>query len=519
MIVKGLIKKGVYFDSVSLMIVSKELTKLEGIIDSSVIMGTKENREILNAAGLNLEIFDDASDSDILVGISAVDLAAADRAIRKVDLLFKELQHHEEKSAGQKVRSFEDAFRQLPGANLSLISIAGKYAAAEAMKALKMGLHVMIFSDNVTIAEELELKQFGRDHGLLVMGPDCGSAIINGIPLGFANVLPKGNIGIVAASGTGLQEVSSVIASNGAGISQAIGTGGRDVRKEIGGMMFIEALKALNGDPETQIIVMISKPPDPDVLKKIGNELKSFTKPVVSILLGGDPEILKQKNIFPARTLEEAGLFAAAVSKGQEIESIKKSLSERTAGISRQAEKLSHGLKGKYLRGLFSGGTLCDEAQLVMKDSVGFVYSNGPLNADFRLTDLWKSKENSIIDLGEDEFTQGRPHPMIDYTLRTKRILEEVSDPDVAVILLDVVLGYGSHPDPCAELVPVILKAKGISPRTLFIGSLTGTEADPQNRRKVISELEKAGMIIMPSNVAASELSGQIIRKISSTKN
>ena len=519
MIVTGLIKKGVYYDSVSLMIVSKELSKLDGIIDSSVIMGTSENKAILNMAGLNLKNFDDASETDILIGIRASTEIAADNAIRKIDHLFKDLQRNQDISTDQKIHSFEDALKLLPGANLSLISIAGKYAAGEAMKALKMGLHVMIFSDNVSISEEIELKQYAHDHGLLLMGPDCGSAIINSIPLGFANVVKRGNIGIVGASGTGLQEVSSVISNNGAGISQAIGTGGRDVRKEIGGIMFLDALKTLSEDEETQVIVLVSKPPHPDVLKKIGTELKKIRKPVIGILIGGDSEVLMQSGAISAFTLEEAGLFAVSVSNGKEIESIKESLAKRKVEIFVLAESLAKGNKGRFLRGLFSGGTLCDEAQLVLKESIGLVYSNSPLHADFQLKDCWKSKENSIIDLGEDEFTRGRPHPMIDFSLRNKRIIQEVADPDVSVILLDVVLGYGSHPDPASELVPVIVQAREKSPGILIIGSVTGTDQDPQNRKKVIQGLENAGMIIMPSNVAASELAGQIIQKISSKTN
>jgi succinyl-CoA synthetase alpha subunit len=519
MIVTGLIKKGVYYDSVSLMILSKELNKLEGIIDSSVVMGTSENRTILSAVGLDLKEFDDADETDILIGISASTRSAADNALLKIDQMFKDLQRRPDNTTDQNAHNFEEALKQLPGANLSLISIAGKYAAAEAMKALKTGLHVMIFSDNVTLAEEIELKQYAHDHGLLLMGPDCGSAIINGIPLGFANAVQRGDIGIVAASGTGLQEVSSVISNNAAGISQAIGTGGRDIRKETGGAMFLDALKALNEDQETKVIVMISKPPHPDVLQKIATELKKIKKPVIGILIGGDPEVLTQAGAIAARTLEEAGLLAAALSSGQDPGSVDKSLADRKTGLGILAEKLAKDKKGKFLRGLFSGGTLCDEAQLILKESVGFVYSNSPLHADFLLTDLWKSRENSIIDLGEDEFTHGRPHPMIDFSLRNKRLLEEAADAGVAVMLLDIVLGYGSHPDPASELVPAIMKAKELSPDILFIGSVTGTSQDPQNRKNVIHELEKAGMIILPSNAAASELAGEIIQKISSHNN
>lgn len=515
MIVKGIIKKGLYFDSVSLMIISKEVNKLDGVTDSSVIMGTSENKKILKAVGLFPDEFEDSGETDILVGIKAVSDSAADLAIQRVDQLFKDLQQQSRSESKQSARSLTDALKILPDANLSLISIAGKYAAKEAMKALKAGLHTMVFSDNVSIEEELVLKQFAKDHGLLVMGPDCGSAIINGIPLGFANVVNKGNIGIVAASGTGLQEVTAVISNNGGGISQAIGTGGRDVRKEIGGIMFLEVLRALNKDEATDVIVMISKPPHPDVIKEIGEELNNISKPVVAILIGGDTKILKQVNVIPAHTLEEAGLFAVAISQGNDIGVINKNLKERKTETALLAKKLSGNLKGKFMRGLFSGGTLCDEAQLALKEIIGDVYSNSPLNPDFQLKDLWKSKENSIIDLGEDEFTQGRPHPMIDYSLRNSRIIEEATDPGVAVILLDVVLGYGSHPDPASELIPAMKKAKEISPGIVFICSVTGTDQDPQDRKKTVQQLTQAGMVIMPSNVAASELSGEIIKILS----
>jgi FdrA protein len=243
----------------------------------------------------------------------------------------------------------------------------------------------------------------------------------------------------------------------------------------------------------------------------ICDEIKNISKPVIGILIGGDPEILRKAGATAANTLEEASLLAVAVSKGSDPKMAYNNLENRKKEIQQKVTELTKNAKGKYLRGLFSGGTLCDEAQLIMKESLGFVYSNSPLNPDYLLKNLWKSQENTIIDLGEDEFTSGRPHPMIDFSIRQKRIIDEASDKEVAVILLDVVLGFGSNLDPASELIPAIIKAKEISPSIIFICSVTGTDGDPQNRKKVAETLQNAGVIVMPSNAAAAELAEGII--------
>ena len=513
LIVKGKIIKGEYFDSVTLMLLSKEINKTEGVTDSAVVMGTKENKSILETSGLLIPDFKNTTDNDLLVCVKADNENIIEDVLKNLDNLFKKIRNKNNDAEDFSPKSLEGAIKILPGANLSLISVAGRYAAREAVKALKNGLHVMIFSDNVSIDDELELKRYAASKGLLVMGPDCGTAIINGAPLAFANVVNRGNIGIVAASGTGLQEVSCVISNEGAGVSQAIGTGGRDVKKEIGGIMFIKALQALSNDKETEVIVLVSKPPHDDVLEKICGEIKNIKKPVVAIMIGGDAEKIKKAGAITASTLEETGLIAAALSKGKDIKSIKIDLCKTEEEIKTLASGYSghKNIKQKYLRGLFSGGTLCDEAQLIFKNTIGFVYSNTPLNKDYKLQDSWKSQQNCVIDLGEDEFTVGRPHPMIDYTLRNKKIAEEAADSEVAVILLDVVLGYGSNLNPAEELVPAIEKAKQINPDIAIVCSITGTDNDPQNKSHVKKELENAGVLVMRSNAAASKMAAYII--------
>ena len=509
--IKGIIKKGVYFDSVSLMIVSKDLNKIEGVSDSSVIMGTNENKAILKMADLYIDMFDDADDTDMLIAVGVENEEIFQNALIFIEEQLKAIRKTSDDSTDFAPKSFESALKLIPDANLSLISVAGKYAVNEVQKALNTGLHVMLFSDNVSVEDELKMKKRAVEKGLLMMGPDCGTAIINGIPLAFANVVKSGNIGIVAASGTGLQEVSSVITNMGGGISQAIGTGGRDVKKEVGGIMFIEALKALEKDEQTKVITLISKPPHPDILKKIATEIKLLKKPVVAIFIGADKNTVSESGAIPAGNLEEAAVISVALSENKDYKQAVNELNNRKGKNNGLAKELAKNNKGKYIRGLYSGGTLCDEAQLLLKDTLGFTYSNTPLNPDYQLPDIWKSKEHTIIDLGEDEFTSGRPHPMIDYSLRNKRIVDEAEDVNTAVILLDVVLGYGSNLPPDSELVPVFEQVKKINPNLAIICSVTGTDKDPQNRAKIKQALEDAGAIVMNTNVEAVELAESLI--------
>ncbi|OPZ99257.1 MAG: Succinyl-CoA ligase (ADP-forming) subunit alpha [Bacteroidetes bacterium ADurb.Bin408] len=513
--IKSVIKKGVYYDSVSLMLVAREINKMPGIEDASVVMGTRENIAILQNAGLLTSDITTAGDTDLLLIVKATDENQANQALAAVDALLNDLRHKKSAQTQVPINSLEAALKAMPDAGLSLISIAGKYAAAEAYKALDNNLHVMIFSDNVSIEDELTLKLMGEKKGLLVMGPDCGTAIINGIPLAFANVVNRGNIGIVGASGTGIQEVTTIISKHGGGISQAIGTGGRDVKKEIGGIMFINALKALAEDPQTEVICLVSKPPHEDVLHKINTALGAVKKPIIAMFIGATREVVEPSGAIYAENLEEAALFAVALAKGNTIDAAKAFIEGRRKEMALQAITLSKKIiTGKYVRGLFSGGTLCDEAQLIMRHNNVYTYSNTPLHPAYKLENVWQSKAHTILDLGDDEFTAGRPHPMIDFSLRNKRISDEAADPETAIVLFDVVLGYGSHLHPEEELAPVIINAAHKNQGVIFVCSVTGTDNDPQNYSKVVQALENAGVVVMPSNVAASELCVHIIKQL-----
>jgi FdrA protein len=518
MVVKGEIKSGVYFDSVTLMTVGRDITATKSVLDAAVVMGTKENKAILKASGLWLDEFNAAGDADLLLAVKAESEATALAALRAAEEQLKKVR---DRPAGadeeSRPRSLEAALTALPGANLALISLAGRYAGQQAMKALQAGLHVMLFSDNVPLETEVELKKFGRRKGLLVMGPDCGTAIINGVPLAFANAVTRGDIGIVAAAGTGLQEVSTILSNAGAGISQAIGTGGRDVKKEVGGIMFLAGLKALAADPATRVIVLISKPPHESVVNKIGKVVKGLRKPVVATFLGACEKNVRRREMIPAATLEEAALVAVALSKGAGAETARKKLEARDREILKHATReAARAAKGQwYVRGLFSGGTFCTEAQLVFRGlKIKQVHSNVPLPPFPAISDVWKSEGHTLIDLGDDVFTVGRPHPMIDFSLRNRRILEEAKDPETALILLDVVLGYGANLDPVRELAPVIRDARRLAAeakrRLIFACSVTGTARDLQNRTKVEEGLKAAGANIFASNAAAATFAARL---------
>lgn len=517
MTVKTLIKRSEYHDSVSLMLVARELSKFEGVRDAAVVMGTEANQSILSEAGLLTEEAKTASPNDLVIAVATASDAIADAALQKAETLLK--QKASTAQAGEfRPRTIRGALSSQPSANVAVISVAGRYAADAAWDALSHGLHVLLFSDNVSLEEEIALKKYARDQGLLLMGPGAGTTILNNVALGFANVLMRGPVGIVSAAGTGLQEVSTLLARHGVGISQGLGTGGRDLKKEVGGLMMLESLKALQQDEATSVIVLISKPPAEEVVRLILDQVSASVKPTVICFLGGDPSVLSNTpNVFPARTLYECALLAARLVR-PEIGIVEELLASENIRLAERAGSLKAGRnpEQRYLRGLFSGGTLCYEAQVIWKKILEEeVYSNAPLPGGTALADSTKSFEHTAVDLGEEEFTVGRPHPMIDNDLRIRRILQEARDPQVAVIMLDVVLGYGAHPDPASELGEAVEEAKRLARaegrELAFVASVTGTEEDPQCRSRTAAMLERAGVIVCDSNSAAARLTALLV--------
>ncbi len=512
-----ILRKDSYYDSVFLMLISADINKMDGVSEAVVAMGTEMNLDLLKDMGMSGPELNDAGANDLVIAVEASDEATVEAAEAQVDQLLKQkAQSGDDES--YKPGSTAAALEHVPDANLVIVSLPGQYAAREARKAIQADKHVMMFSDNVSLEDEVALKKLALQRGILMMGPDCGTAIINGRPLCFANVVPRGPIGVVSASGTGLQEVTSLIAKAGSGVSQAIGTGGRDLkREEVGGITTLMAVEALKNDPDTSVIAVISKPPAPAVAERVIGALKACGKPVVVHLIGmeGDtsgsaaaPRV--EGNIHYAGSLEETALLSAAIAAGKNYTRRVFNMSDADidAIVLRETETISS--KQKYLRGYFTGGTLTDEAVFVLNTELGGIHSFDPADPQFKLADPQVSQKHTIVDLGEDVFTVGRPHPMIDPSIRTERMDREADDADVAVVLLDCVIGFGSHADPAGAMVPSIRKMKQAAEKRggylAVVASVTGTEGDFQNINAQKRSLEEAGVVVMPSNFQATQM-------------
>ncbi len=513
------IRKNTYYDSVALMLITKEIKKMSNVKDVIVGMGTELNKELTQNLGLSNDEVKGLTPNDFFIAVASDEENILKTIVKKVDELLNTKADYDDSALEYKPITLSAAVKHLERANMAVISLPGKYAAYEARKALNNNLHVMLFSDNVTVEEEIELKEIGRDKGLLVMGPDCGTAIINGVPLCFANVVRRGDIGIVGASGTGTQEVTVIIDKMGGGVSQVIGTGGRDLKSQVGGIMMIEGFKALINDEETKVIVLISKPPAPEVAQKILNMVKTTDKPVVACFIGGDRCEIEKQGAYSCVNLEDAARKALLLSEAQEIEDFTGfTLSDEEIEKIVQGEWKKFNKGQKYLRALYTGGTLADEAMKMLGKDGYRVYSNIPLLPELRLEDIHKSVEHTCIDLGDDDFTVGKPHPMIDPTARVERLIKEAYDHEVAIVLMDFVLGYGSNIDPAGEMLEAIRNAKTAMKSNnkylCVIGYVCGTELDPQNYKDQCEKLEKEGVILMPSNAQAVKLSSLILEKL-----
>lgn len=505
-IIKGEIRSGVYYDSVVLMQLQRNLTGQPGIIDAGVVMGTDANKHLLAQGNLLAPEVKDAGADDMVIVISAEDEAAAKAAFGKVDELIASRRRGgvEEEYLP---KSLESATQQLPAAQWVMVSVPGRYAAGVAREALRLNKHVFLYSDNVTLEDEIALKRTAVEKGLLVMGPDCGTAIINGIGLGFANKVRRGSIGVIAAAGTGLQQVTSRIHQFGGGITHALGTGGRDLSEQVGALTAHQGFDLLKRDPDTKVIVMVSKPPSTQIANNLVNIARLSSKPVVVDFIGYSTSIRRIDNVHIATSFDDAADLAVRLSASQPED-------EHIPGLNISGFQPNQ----RYLRGLFSGGTLAYETLLILQNYLPNVYSNVPLDKKFRLTDSLTSQENTIIDLGEDEFTVGRLHPMIDNDLRIRRLEVEANDPTVAVILIDVVLGFGAHPDPASELAPVVVQARSSVEKDgrhlEVVAVLTGTDEDPQEMSRQMQQLQAAGVKVFASNEKAAVYVGRMIARL-----
>jgi len=516
------VRRNVYQDSVTLMRLTHDMEAVAGVRRAAAMMGTPPNRALLGQAGLLDADGETAGPADLVIAVVA-DSAAGAEAARAAAEAALAAPRAASRPGAPRPRTLAGALRALPDATLALISVPGAYAGAEARRALDAGLHVMLFSDNVPLETEIELKRMARERDLFVMGPDCGTAILAGVPMGFANAVPRGRIGLVAASGTGLQEVSCRLVAEGEGVSHALGVGGRDLSDAVGGTMTLAALALLADDPATDVVVVIGKTPGPGVAAALTDALQRLGKPAVSYfatVVAGDarpawgvgglfekgvtPHARSAGHLHAAATLEDAAMAAVALARGEVPRAVEFSMpaAEIERLVAAQAAALAPGQR--FVRGVYSGGTLAWEAVALLSA---------------RLPDLapgvrGEGAGHRVVDLGDDIFTVGRPHPMIDGAVRRERIAREAADPSTAVLLLDVVLGYGAHADPAGALVPALQAARrlaaGAGRGLATVASVTGTERDPQVRSIQAAALRRAGVLVLDSNAQAARLAALI---------
>jgi len=476
------VRRGAYHDSVTLLQVSRTVADVDGVEAAQVAMATELNVEVLS--GMGFDVPEGAGANDLVVAVRAADEdgVAAGLAAAGAALSAKSAPSSGGFGDAPPPRTTAAAVRA-GGADIALISVPGRYAATEALDAIGAGASVMLFSDNVSVEDEVMLKDAAAAADVLVMGPDCGTAVVGGVALGFANVVGAGPIGMVAASGTGAQQIMCLLDAAGVGISHCLGVGGRDLKTAVGARSTRQALAALAADEGTTSIVVVSKPPDEQVLADLETYAAGLGVPVRWATLGsGRPDLTSAVEAVLRAEGHDVPEWPSWVAEGDpEAGSVPGSL-----------------------RGLFCGGTLADDAMLLAADALGDIRSNIPLRDDLALGSDMRDDGHFVIDFGDDGLTQGRAHPMIDPTLRMERIAAEATDPTCGVLLLDLVLGFGAHQDPAGELAEAIRAAKESARaqgRELpVVVSVTGTESDPQRLTRTGETLAAAGASVFLSN-------------------
>lgn len=513
MSIHAVLKPNTYRDSVTLMAVSNAASKLEGVKQAFVAMGTPMNKAVLADLGLLTDTLNAASTADLMIVVDAHEGTDFDAVLAEIETLLTRRPKTEGGNQDATFHSLEAAANEEPESNFVVISVNGAYATREAQKALNLNKHVMLFSDNISVEDEIRLKTLAHEKGLLLMGPDCGTAIINGVGLGFANRVRRGSIGIVAASGTGAQEASVRIHDFGGGVSQLIGTGGRDLSEKVGARMMLDGMDMLAQDKETKVIMLISKPPAPAIAQKVIEKASQLGKPVFIQFLGykGDENPFPNVRVFAH---SKPAAMAAVIASGIPEESINKHALNWPL-IEEVRAKLKP--EQKYVRGLFCGGTLCDEALFAAREKYTDVYSNIHPDPAFRLGPTDASKGHTFLDFGDDAFTNGRAHPMIDPTYRIERIKKEGRDPEVGCLLLDFVLGFGANADPVGTtldaLIEVKREAQAAGRHLEVLAYVLGTDLDSPDVVSQVALLEAAGITIASSSTNAGLLAREFVFK------
>ncbi|MDL2264263.1 acyl-CoA synthetase FdrA [Synergistaceae bacterium OttesenSCG-928-I11] len=503
-----------YRDSVLLMKIASNIRSIPGVLNAEVVIATEANKSILEFNGLLTDEIRGATPNDLVLSVNSEDESVIDEAIaRSEELIFRGFDCDKTDRALYTAKSVAGALAMEPDANLAILSIPGPFVRREAEKLLENGINLLVFSDNVSASDELEMKKMADERGLLVMGPDCGTAIIGGTALAFANNVRRGNIGMVCASGTGLQEVATIISNHGGGISHAVGTGGNDVSDKIGGRTMKQGLRLLEGDPGTDIIVVVSKPPGTETMASLSKIFERCRKPMVVNFLGrGEPH--SNGDVFYTATLEESA------QKALQLAGVETAVFEPSKEmLESEKREISFFSKGeRYLRALYTGGTLATEAAIVCRGALDGLTANIKVPGVKKMEDPMTSAAHCIVDLGADEFTLGKPHPMIDPEMKNRRLVEEARDPQAAVLLLDFVLGYGVNPDPAGATIASLSEARRIAEaggrHLAFIASVTGTDDDPQERYAQVKILRENGVLVYPTNAQAVRAALRLVEAI-----
>ncbi len=507
------IRKNQYYDSVFLMGINKKLSDNPGVTQTAVLMGTEMNKELLQDIGFTGDEIAAAGANDLIVGVIGETQSTVDTVLADLDKL---LNAEIGETTHQNWHRFEDGLEYQPDSNLAVISIPGEFVYREALKALEAGLHVFIFSSNVPLEEEKALKENALEKNLLVMGPDCGTSLIAGHGIGFANAVRKGSIGVIGASGTGLQEFTCQIHNGGLGISHAIGTGTNDVSDQIGGITSFLAVDALEADPSTEVIVFISKPPGSKFQESLIKHFETCSKPAVCCFLGAESSPDQSSKLKFASTIDDAVTWARHLINGDPMPGTESLTDEELSLIDAEVVKFSD--DQRYLRGIFAGGTFTYQSQKILQSQGVEVYSNAPLKPEYKLEDPNQSIKNSIVDMGDEFYTLGRPHPMIDGTIRKERILAEGNYPEMAILFLDFILGYNASADPVGELLDAIHHAQQSfqvrGAHLTVVASICGTEDDSQDLNLQTQLLRDQKVFVFQSNSRAAYFCAEILKRL-----
>ncbi len=503
---KVIIKKNRYIDSVTLMSVGDKIMKMTGIENAEVQMGTWANQEILTELGY--EVPNDTGADDLVMAVIGDTEEHINNAFARIDNILE----HRDDDDETHYQSLDEINFDETHYDLVQISVPGKYAFAEANKALDKGLNVFIFSDNVGLDEERKLKEKGKEKGLLVMGSDCGVGMIGGVCLAAGSIMNEGPVGIVAASGSGAQEVACILDRCNIGISSLIGTGGRDLYPEIGGIEMLQGIDLLEKDDATKVIVLVSKLADYEVMKKVLIYADSVKKPVVAVFLGSDKALFKGHKTIPAFSLEEAAYTTAKlISPNINLdfrftgEQIKKIVND---------EIKQYDNEQKYFRGIYCGGTFTEEGLLHYSKIPNIkLYSNLDTKYAQKLQDSEVSLGHSILDMGAEDYTCKAPHPIFDPQLRIKRLVKELEDKETAVILLDFITGPGVAEDPITPVAEAIKNFK-TKKHITYIANICGSKQDPQNITQKANLLKDAGVIVTASSYESARLAGALMEEL-----